>query len=167
MKRTIAAATAVLALGLAAPVAAQSWSVVHELTGGQGVVAIRWRLWRSDDDPVRLKEEVVAAVSAPACVGMIIQPQFEVDPQGSIGNYIMPMGPENGVLVLARAHYTAGQTFQSQMPMQLVQQPVGPDGSCAPYQNLQPTRVDAMLMLPTLTDEEIAEMVRQYGARQQ
>lgn len=161
MKRIITAATAALVLGVAAPAAAQSWSVVHELEAMQGVVAVRWRLWRSDENPARLREEVVAAVAAPACVGLIIQPQFQVDPAASIGNYIMPMQPENGVIVLARVNYAAGQTFQSQMPMQLIQQPIGPDGECAPYQNLQPTRVDAMLMLRTLSDEEIGERIRQ------
>lgn len=158
MKRIPAVLIAALTLGAAAPVAAQSWAVVHELEGMQGVVAVRWRLWRSDESPARLKEEVVAAVSAPACVGMIFQPQIQIDADSSIGNYIMPMEPRNGVLVLSRVHYAPGQTFQSQMPMQLVQQPVGPDGACAPYQNLQPTQPDAMRMLPTLTDEEIAAM---------
>lgn len=165
MKRIIAAAIAVLALGAAAPVAAQSWSVVHELEGMQGVVAVRWRLWQSHGNPARLREEVVAAATAPACVGMIIQPQIQIDTSTSIGNYIMPMRPENRALVLARVDYAAGQTFQSQMPMQLIQQPIGADGRCAPNGPLQPTQIDAMLMLPTLSDEEIGALIQQQQAR--
>jgi len=39
MKRIPAVLIAALTLGAAAPVAAQSWVVVHELEGTQGVVA--------------------------------------------------------------------------------------------------------------------------------